>query len=400
VSRVARSDEPRSAGAPIALESVRPSSARLVSLDAYRGATMMLLVTGPLFAGIAQRFDANIVFRAIAHQLAHADGAGCRLWDLIMPSFMLMVGVSMPYSYASRSSRGESPWQIRRHVLQRSVVFVLLGLLLSSRYKSETQFVFNGLLTTFGLAYSFAFALVGRGLRVQSAAIAAILVADWLAFVLYPAAPPGFDFHAFGMPDGVAPFTGLFAHWNLGANLAADFDRWFLNLFPRSEPYQFDLGNLQTLNFIPAIATMAIGVAAGEMLRRPLAHRAKLVRLARSGAALLAGGTVASLTVCPLMKQLWTPSWVLFSGGMTLLTLAGFFWAIEMRGWSRPAFPFVVVGMNSIAMYLLYELTQPWVEHQLEIHHVRSWVAQVGIANAILWLVCFWMYRRRLFVRI
>lgn len=375
-----------------------PARGRLVSLDAYRGFVMMAILVGPLILGVASALDEHLVFRAIATQFEHAEWEGCRLWDLIMPSFMMMVGLSLPWSHASRVRRGESEWRIRGHVVQRCIVLIFLGLLVSSAGRTETRFMFQGLLTQFGLAYGWAFLMVGRGLRVQCLTAALILIADWLAFVLYPAPPAGFVFHAAGIPD-VTPFQGLFAHWNRGTSLAADFDLWLLNRFPRAEPYVFEPGG-HTLNFIPSIVTMTIGVIAGEMLRSPRTQREKLAWLFRWGAVLLGAGIVAGLTVCPLVKQLWTPSWVLFSGGVSLLTMGAYFWAVELKGWSKACFPLVVVGMNSIAIYLLIMITKAWLLDMIRIHLVSSWAGQEFLADVLLWLTCYWMYRRGIFLRI
>lgn len=375
-------------------------SGRLLSLDACRGFVMMTLVAGPLVLGIASRFDRYSLSRLIAGQFVHTEWAGCRLWDLLMPGFMIMVGLSLPFSYASRVRRGQSKWRIRAHVLKRSIVFVLLGLLISSRGEPQTRFVFQGLLTQFGLAYPWAFLLVGRRLRFQCLTVVFILIGYWLAFLLHPVPSVGFDFGSVGLPDTVTPFTDLFAHWNRGTNLAASFDLWFLNLFPRPEPYRHDIGGVQTLNFIPSIATMTIGVVAGEMLRSSTGQRAKLLWLIRWGALLLVCGLIAGFTVCPLVKAIWTPSWVLFSGGLTLLTMGGFFWAVEIGGWSKLVFPLTVVGVNSIAIYLLDTFSRPWLAEMVRIHFVDSWTAQEMLAISVLWLTCFWLYRRGIFLRI
>jgi heparan-alpha-glucosaminide N-acetyltransferase len=124
-------------------------------------------------------------------------------------------------------------------------------------------------------------------------------------------------------------------------------------------------------------------------------------------------------TVGPIVKRIWTPSWAVFSAGWTLLMLAGFYWAIDMRGWRRWAFPLIVVGMNSIVMYCMAQLLKPWIRDTLKKHldaPVRSLlnrepnfsifdgtygpIVESAAIVAVLWLVCLWLYRRRIFVRI
>ncbi len=361
---------------------------------------MLALISGSIVLGVSARFPEQPFFRFLERQFNHVDWVGCAFWDLIMPSFMLLVGVSLPFSVSSRARRGQPPNRLRLHVLQRSVVFVLLGLLLSSRGYSQTRFNFTGLLSQFGLAYPWAFALVGRGVGIQSLAIVLILVGYWLAFYLYPLPPDGFDFSSVGLPAHVPTLAGIMAHWNRGTNFAAHFDVWFLNLFPQPETYRFDPYGNQTLNFVPSVATMAIGVMVGELLLRRSKTKTQLLRcLALWGALLLGIGLAAGRTVCPLVKSIWTPSWVLFSGGIALLMAAAFFWAIDIKGWSKLAFPLAVMGMNSLATYLLSVLTAPWLEETARVHLTASWTAQQLLVVLAIWLICFWMYRRRIFLR-
>jgi heparan-alpha-glucosaminide N-acetyltransferase len=389
----------RSGGTP-GSETVNPG--RLASLDAYRGLVMLLLVTQgfpiPLLAS-----QLGLPFsEQLERQFLHVDWEGCALWDLVQPSFMLMVGVALPYSIASRAAKGQSRRRIAAHALYRCVVLILLGWLILSNGQPRTQFLFaEDVLIQIALAYPFALLLVGRSPWVQGAAISAILVAYWLAFAFHPLPPPGFDYAMVGVPADWTVFTGFFAHWNRGANLAGDFDLWFLNLFPRDQPFQFSKHGLQTLNFIPSIATLGIGVMTGELFRSPLAPRAKLGRILVAGVALLAVGWLAGATICPLVKSIWTPSWVPFSAGWVLLLLGASFWLVDILGWHRPAFPLIVVGMNSIAMYCLQRLLMPWIDATIATHLGGfSWTLNRLLTFVVLWSICFWMYRRRLFLRV
>lgn len=141
-----------------------------------------------------------------------------------MPAFVFMTGASLPYSCAARIARGDPAWKLHLHVVFRSTVFILLGLLFTSRGYAYTRYNFTGLLTQVAVAYPFAYLLVGRGIRTQALACGAILLGTWLAFALYPAPCPGFDYRATGLAEGVEPLTGFFSHWNRGTNLAAAFD--------------------------------------------------------------------------------------------------------------------------------------------------------------------------------
>lgn len=424
--------------------------ARLTSLDAYRGFVMLLMVSGGF--GIArivrnhpevlERFSGTAVHHAwqwlwtvLAYQLDHVEWTGCAFWDLIQPSFMFMVGVSMPFSYARRQQEGHSFCWMLGHAAYRAIILVLLAILLSSNWSKQTNFVFPNVLAQIGLGYAFIFFVLGRGLLVQLSATAAILGGYWWLFYQYA---PGETFLWDKMPNRWEYFTGLAAHWNKHANAAAAFDQWFLNLFPQPTFY-FNDGGYQTLNFVPSMATMIFGIMAGELLRGERSPAAKLLRLVLGGVLCLSIGlavdhtvwadsftnlvhsgvrlagqdpaTVAYLdpnwTLCPIVKRIWTPSWAVFSTGWTLLMLAGFYWLIDMKDYRRWAFPLVVVGMNSIAMYLMAQLIKGWVSRTLQTHlgaHIFDGrygpLIETTSVLFVLWLFCWYLYRQRIFLRI
>ena len=248
-------------------------STRLRSLDAYRGFVMLAMASGGagVLAGLVDHGDgvsANVL-QWLRHQLDHVAWRGGVFWDMIQPSFMFMVGVAMPFSFASRTARGETWTRMFGHALFRSLVLVALAVFLASNGSRYTHYSFVNVLGQIGLGYAFVFLLLGRGTAVQLAAAVAILVADWLLFALYPPAGSEFPFATYGVKDPSILMTGFFAHWNMNANVAAAFDRWFLNLLPHPPkvPFVFNEGGYATLNFIPSMATMIFGVLAGELLR-------------------------------------------------------------------------------------------------------------------------------------
>src|SRR5262249_46330309 len=140
-------------------------------------------------------------------------------------------------------------------------------------------------------------------------------------------------------------YQGFFAHWNKNANFAADVDVVLLNFFPRPEPFHFNRGGYETLNFIPSMATMIFGLMPGAWLRTSRSTGAKFLGLVIAGTLCLAVGALADQYFCPSVKRIWTPSWAVFSTGWTLWMLAAFYWLIDIRGCRAWAFPFVVVGM-------------------------------------------------------
>src|SRR5205823_4714649 len=146
--------------------------------------------------------------------------------------------------------------------------------------------------------------------------------------------------------------SGFQAHWNKNSNLASAFDSWFLDLFPRVNHHDYNGGGYTTLNFVPTLATMILGLIAGGVFRSPRTPSSKVKWLLIAGViALTAGITVGAMGVCPIVKRIWTPSWVLFSGGWCLLLMAAFYVVIDLWNARRWAFPLAVIGLNSIGAY-------------------------------------------------
>jgi predicted acyltransferase len=192
--------------------------------------------------------------------------------------------------------------------------------------------------------------------------------------------------------------------------MAWAFDVWFLNLFPREAPFRFNSGGYSTLSFIPTLGTMILGLLAGGVLRGARPPGAKVRWLAGWGVGLVAAGELlGALGVNPVVKRIWTPSFTLWSGGVCLLIVAAAYQVVDVMGHRRWAFPLVVIGMNSIAAYCLFELTARFVGASLQTHlgpafqvagdPYAPFVQGLGVV-AVMWLVLFWMYRRRIFLRI
>jgi heparan-alpha-glucosaminide N-acetyltransferase len=393
------------------MKSPGPQAARLFSLDAYRGAIMLLMASGGLGLARATRdLDPGSPWKWIGPQVEHAEWAGATLWDFIQPAFMFMVGVALPWSLASRTARGERFGALLTHALWRSLVLVLLAVFLTSAWSPQTDWVFPNVLAQIGLGYPFLFLLAFTRPRTQWLSAFGILFAYWLAFALHPLPASDFDWKAIGVPDNWSHLAGFAAHWEKGANFAATFDRWFLNLFPRPAPFVFNEGGYQTLNFIPSLATMIFGMQAGRHLRSDLAPGTKVMRLVTLGIAGIALGTaIAAAGLCPIVKRIWTPSWSIFSAGVVAVVLAVFYGIIDWRGFRRWSFPLVVAGMNSIALYCLWQLMGGFIKDNFRRHLGRhvfeslgpeyTTMLERGTVLVVLWLILLWMYRRGLFLR-
>jgi heparan-alpha-glucosaminide N-acetyltransferase len=391
----------------------QPTPRRLASIDAYRGLVMLLMMAEVLhLCAIATARPDNRFWAFLCHHQEHAEWVGCSLHDLIQPSFTFLVGVALPFSLAGRAGRGQSRPRLIAHAIWRALVLVLLGIFLRSVGQPQTNFTFEDTLTQIGLGYVFVFLLGFRPARDQWIALAVVLVGYWALFASFPLPGAGFDSARVDVPaDWPHRLEGFAAHWNKNSNVARAFDTWFLNLFPRVRPFVANRGGYATLSFIPTLGTMILGLRAGTVLRSDRAAWAKVAWLTIAGGlGLIAGFTLDWLGVCPIVKRIWTPSWVLFSGGWCFLLLAAFYAVIDVLGWRAWAFPLIVIGMNSIAAYVLSELIGEFLSKNLRTHLGRDAFRVLGpdyepllLGGAVLlvlWLILFWMYRRKLFLRI
>jgi heparan-alpha-glucosaminide N-acetyltransferase len=396
-----------------AARNAAPVTARNVAVDAYRGFVMLLMMAEVLgFSEVAQSFPQSSFWKFLSYNQSHVPWAGCSLHDTIQPSFSFLVGVALPYSIASRMAKGKTFGNQLAHAAWRALVLIGLGIFLRSMHQPQTYFTFEDTLTQIGLGYVFLFLL---GFVVNEKwlwfALGVILFGYWLAWALFPVAGPGFDWQSVGVPqDWAHHYSGFMAHWNKNANLGNTFDQWFLNLFPRTKPFVANEGGYLTLSFIPTLGTMILGLVAGRWLRAS-APRIPFRKLLIVGAGGMAAGLALHFAgVCPVVKRIWTPSWTLFSGGICFLMLAAFTWIIEVKGFRKWAFPLVVIGLNSIAAYLIAHLFPDFLISTFRIHFGPDTFTFAGnglqpllegaAVLLVCWLILLWMYRRRLFLRI
>jgi heparan-alpha-glucosaminide N-acetyltransferase len=429
---------------------------RNLAVDTYRGLVMFLMAAEVLrFAQIAKAFPANPVWQFLAFNQSHVQWAGMSLHDTIQPAFTLLVGISLPYSLRSRQRRGQSFRRMLAHTILRSFILIALGILLRSLPGTTPNFTFEDTLTQIGLGYTFAFLLTFARPRIQWIALVSILFVYWLAWALYPAPGPTFNYAAVGVPPNWHDhlFSGFAAHWNKNSNLGQAFDLWFLNLLPRPHRFLFNAGGYLTLSFIPTLGTQIIGLIAGRWLLTS-APAVPIRRLSLTAALLIASALVLHFTgICPIVKRIWTPSWTLCSGGVCLLFLVAISWLVDLRGHRRQrnqsrsiskqtsssqrdqqgavtfhetqkgdsysgsalAFPFIILGVNSLAAYLL-----SWIADNLDgaVYKFHLWPSALnlfspapwstafaplyvgGLTLLIYWLILFALYKNKIFLRI
>ena len=389
------------------------ASPRIASVDVYRGFVMFLMMAEVLeFCHVSEAIPESAFWQLLCYHQSHVEWVGCSLHDLIQPSFSFLVGVALPYSIASRMAKGDSFGQVFRHTLQRSLILILLGIFLRSMHRSQTNFTFEDTLTQIGLGYPFLFLVGFRSVKVQVGILVTILIGYWLAFVLYPLPNASFDYALAGAsPTWEHNLSGFAAHWNKNTNLAWEFDRWFLNLFPRKAVFTHNGGGYTTLSFIPTLGTMILGLLAGNLLKNSSLPQEKLKQFGLLGIVLLTIGLVLDfLGICPNVKRIWTPTWTLFSGGWCFLLLALFYWIVDVRSQKRWFFWLLIIGSNSIAAYVIAHTINDFIANSFAIHLGQNFdkvlgdsyasIVRGGVILVVEWLILRWMYQRKIFIKV
>ncbi len=362
-----------------------PSPGRLASLDAFRGFTMFWIVGGGgLMLGL-QALGANPIINFIVYQLNHTPWRGLRFYDCIWPSFMLMTGVSIPFAFAKRSLT-HTHHQIMTHALKRAVVLFLLGSLRESiSMKSPYLIELSSALQPIAIAYFVAVLLAGKSAKFQ-AAVGASLLAGYgllLAFVPAPGIPAGTYEHNHNLVNyvDVALMPDQWMRWRYAAE-----------------------GWGTVLSTIPTISTTILGLLIGELLMTTLSMEKKAAIIGGIGLSSVVVGYALS-PVIPIVMKLWTTSYGLVSAGVACLQFLLFYWIIDARGSRKLAFPFAIIGMNALAIYFSQSVIpfSPVVGIFTKgIAGALPRVEPLFHAVSVLlveWLILYWMYKRKIFLR-
>jgi len=351
---------------------------RFVSLDAYRGAIMISLVSSG-FGFSALKGHPCLGF--LARHTDHVAWQGCVYWDLIQPAFMFMVGVAMPFAYARRRSLGQTHARIFGHVVQRAIALILIAAFFSSVHAGHPVITFINVLPQIAIGYFFAFFVLNRSYAVQGLTAALILAIYTLVWVLYPGNGAG----------------GPWAQGN--ANIGSDFDKWLMGAY-----YS---GYYVGMNAIPSTATILFGVICGRLVASDLSPKQVMKVLAVLAVAFMAAGLALS-PIVPMIKRIWTASFTLYSAGWVILVLLLFYWIVEVAGYQRWTFPLVVVGMNSIAAYIIFQLFRGWIDNAVLafskplVTAMGPWgtVLQAFLVLGAIWYILYFCYRKKVFFKV
>ncbi len=357
---------------------------RLVSLDFFRGMTMFFLIgeSTLLYEHLRNPALRSGLLNAIGLQLDHHPWAGLRAWDLVQPFFMFIVGAAMALSVSKRIQRGDARSEITRHILKRAALLLLIGWALYCVEPGRITFRFQNVLAQLSVTTVIAYFAMRRPARDQLALSFALIL---LTEVLY---------RVFAVPGYNQPFV---PDHNFGA--------WFDMLVSG----ELSAGHWVSFNAIPTAAHTIWGVLAAQLLMSGKPARRKVAVLAATGAAAIAAG-FALTPVSPMIKRICTSSFVIASGGFCLLTLALSYWWIDVKGhraWTRF---FAIVGMNSLFIYIfchvgttstLRSIAKPFTG--LAFGWAGEMPAEIATslaAWAVLWYLCYWMYKRKIFIRL
>jgi heparan-alpha-glucosaminide N-acetyltransferase len=347
---------------------------RYVSLDAYRGFIMLMLVSHA-FGLNALRDQPG--WHWLAAQFEHVEWEGLVFWDLIQPAFMFMVGMAMPFAFANRTARGDSRGRIFRHVAWRALMLIVLSQVLIDISGGKLQFQLINVLSQIAFTYFFTFLILRLPIRFQVLTAFLLLAGHWALFALFPG------------PEGAFSKTG-----NIGARI----DLAILG-------YNYS-GFYVTINFVTSTVTTLLGAWTALFLMRRKPHATNLKVILLSSAFCSASGLLLSL-FNPMVKRLWTTSFTLYSAGWVFLLLAAFYWLVEVRGWRKPMFPLFILGMNSVFVYSVSMVLYGWLDRAVGVFSGRftsagvlSPVLQATAVLLVMWYLCYWLYKRKIFLRL
>lgn len=366
-------------------------SERLLSLDALRGFDMLFIMgLAPLLISLCSLFPGGENCW-LAETMKHASWHGLTHHDTIFPLFLFIAGVSFPFSYAKQVSSGLSKGRIYARIFKRAAVLVFLGTVYNGFFELDFgNLRIASVLGRIGVAWmAAALIYINSGPRTRAVTAALILIGYWLLLWLVPAPDA---------PQGADPFS-------FEGNLVGFVDRQLLPGAILSGTFDPE-GILSTL---PAIVTAMLGMAAGDLVRRPeniIPGKRKTLYMLLAAAVLLAVGLVWN-TVFPINKKLWTSSFVCVVGAYSFAMFAIFYYLADVRKWHGWTLFFRVVGLNSITIYLAQRIISFSGIEQFFLGGLAglcpaAWGAVVSDAGymAVCWLFLYFLYRQKIFLKI
>ncbi|MGN0833439.1 MAG: acyltransferase family protein [Kiritimatiellia bacterium] len=366
-------------------------SGRLCSLDALRGLDMLMITgLGPLLIALCQALGFGDQCW-LARQLHHVPWHGFRIEDGIFPLFLFIAGVSFPFSLARQRERGLATGRIVARIVWRGLALVFFGLLWEGllRFDFATLRI-PSVLALIGCSWAAAALLyVGCGRVSVRVAVCACLLVGYAALMLFVQAPD------FPSADRFSPEGNVIC--------------WLDRVLTGGHTYREHFDPEGFPRILTAMVTASLGMFAGDVVRRGAwsGNRRTAVMLALGVALAAVGGAADAAGLCPVNKALWSPSFVLLAGGCSFVAFALFYWIVDVRGWRRWTFVLRVVGMNSITIYLAQRMLGFRVATDFFFGGAAglcgpAWGAVVTSFGhvAVCWLFLYFLYRRKVFLKV
>ena len=361
-----------------------PADNRLLSLDFYRGLTMFLLIAefSHLFTYlVSPELEGSFIY-TLGEQFHHVEWEGLHFWDLIQPFFMFIVGVAMPLSFSKRMAKGDSYGSVSKHAMKRAFLLLLLGWGLYCIDPGRIVFRFQNVLAQLAVTYVIAFLIMRKSTVFQIGVSVILIVISEGLYRFFPV-------------DG---FNEAFVP---GQNFGA----WFNILISGKE----DGGHWAMFNAIPTAAHTIWGVLAGQLLMSDRSDKKKLQTLIIAGIiGLIVGYGLSYFT--PIIKRISTSTFVFASGGWSILALALCYWLIDMKKYQKGVLFFAIVGMNPLFIYLFAHVGGANLLREIVLpfsNALFGWTGELGahiilsvLVLTLLWYICYWMYKKKIFIRI
>jgi predicted acyltransferase len=362
---------------------------RLYSLDALRGFDMFWIIGAEEIFHSLAILTGYPLWVGMAEQLTHPAWNGFHFYDLIFPLFLFLAGVATPYSVGRDLENGKTRKELLFRVIRRGLLLVLVGIVYNNGLKfraSIDDYRLCSVLARIGLAYMFANIIYLYSKQtVQAIWFVVLLVAYWLLL-------------KFNSAPGFAP-----GDLSMEGNFASYIDRSILpgRLYLKIH----DPEGLMSL--VPSISTALLGIMTGSLLKNsPKTKKEKVVYMALAGIISISIALIWNLDF-PINKNLWTSSFVMLVGGLSLILLSLFYYIIDVLGYKKWAFFFKVIGMNSILIYVSGHV----IDWEYANNGLFTWLFQLSgepydaVVKAIFYVLVQWgflyfLYKKKVFLRV
>ena len=367
-----------------ALTATAVLSERVTSVDFFRGLTMFLLIgeSTRMYDHLNEIDNGFIHF--FATQLTHHEWHGLHFWDLIQPFFMFIVGVAIPFAIANRKRKGATDKSIYMHALKRSALLLFFGLALYTSGEDRVILRLQNVLAQLSVTYLVAFLIMRWSWIYQLILSFFLLLITDLAYRYFPV-------EGFNHP------------WESFQNMGSWINNWIEGV---------DKSSIwASINAIPTTAHTIWGVLCGKLLMSSKTATQKVQILVLAGiAGLIVGFGLDSLSVTPIIKKIATSTFVFASGGWAMLALALSYWIIDVKKFNIGSKLFIVVGMNCIFIYLLFEVGGANIISDIYKPFLTQFLGWTGplfteilisaTVWASLWYICYWLFEKKIFIKI